>query len=671
MHALIFGKHAGEFQPCTYLSISACSPIIKRRFRGPSVGYTYLSAYAHAADSIKTSRLALTSYNWILLLLNLIRKMAQLGNIDAQRHDIFAAMYGGYTGAPALPMPVLLTSTFWDDQKILETLTPCFIRRHVSESLRKKMDNQLKFGEGLTDCTYADWIAERTSKVFLILVEIGAADKIFDIIDGSWDDDDLPLSIESLARLNMGTSLEKKFFKKQHLFMVRELLPQTHVDYKDDETVPLEVIYHRIPSTRSSTSVEKVYFPRQRGVYFTRRRVPIGDGPSQISPELLMEELNAMRNITHPHIVAIHATYTQGDYGYLVLSPTIDVNLRMFIQYPPSTFKSLTKDAQKLLLIDWMHCLSDAVAFLHEECLAHGDLKPSNIIIDAAHKIYLSDIGNSRALDPKPTSVDIEAYEYGAPELWVRALTSHEAPSSAVTFSGRIRRRSSTSSDSLPSSPVEKSIHLGAWKTDYTVDHSNSDVYSLGCIFADILTVYAKRKSSAFHSHRSARNRRPRESAPPDASFHANMHQVESWFDGIEKRARDKNDATLEGCIGLVHDMMHRDPAQRPRARMVEKELYKTVLGMSEEGLPHCGMHTIVEVDAGLGLFGGWDEDRASVESLEAVVAERKHHSFGDVKHRSFDEEVKHGFEEKLRRLGLAKRGPTAPGVTALIYAVG
>jgi len=597
-----------------------------------------------------------------------------MANVDTSRHDMFTAMYGGYAGNGTLHAPPTTAPnsiSFWDEQQIQETLTPSFIRRNIPDSLRRQLDEPLGFGDGLTESTYAEWIVERSRKLFIILVEIGAPEKIFDLIDGSWDDDDLPITPANLGPGGLplgGLALEKKFIKKQRLLMVRDLEPGSHVEYSEEEVVPLEVIHHRLPSSRSQSSVDKVYFPRQREVYYSRRRVPIGDISTStcISREIFMEELHTMRFTTHSHIVAIHATYTQEDVGYIILSPPVDQTLKSFITTTPQSFKALPKDRRKFLLMDWLHCLSDALAFLHEEGIAHRDLKPSSIIVDSAYRIYLADIGNAKVLEPKPT-MDVERYEYGAPELWVRKMASHDssAPTSGVTVSGRLRVRrrpsgASSPESTSPTSPVfEKPVHLGTWKNPTTTDRGywNSDIFSLACIFADILTFYTKRKASSFSSHRSSGSRRPRGSAPPDVSFHANMGQVESWLDGIEKRAKDKRDDTLIASLELVRDMFQRDPLLRPSSRRVEKELYKIILGMTDEELPHCGMHTIVGIDAGLGEDGeGFREAWGDGTSTSSMTEE----SFGsgDVKPESF--------EERIRKFGIGTKSKRNTGSSSV-----
>ena len=225
------------------------------------------------------------------------------------------------------------------------------------------------------------------------------------------------------------------------------------------------------------------------------------------------------------------------------------------------------------------------------------------------------------------------------------------------------------STESEPGSPAshggDKAVHLGTWKSNGSVDHANSDVFSLACLFSDILTIYTKRKLSAFVSHRSSKHRRPRESAPPDASFHSSMDQVHSWLDGLTKSGRDKKDVVLMKCISLVRDMMVRNPTLRPGVWRIEKELYRLVLGLSEEVLPHCGMHTAVNVDVGLGLFDGWGDESSELLVGTSVSTEPSERSTWVLEPEGFGfAEAKPGsLEEKLGRLGNRSTG--------LFYSVG
>ncbi|RPA98554.1 kinase-like protein [Choiromyces venosus 120613-1] len=578
--------------------------------------------------------------------------MATLTMADSHRADLFHSMYGYSSTSVALPPPVLLTSTWWDQQKIQEAATPRFIRQALhSPSSKTRLDEQLQFGEGLTESTYLDWIIEHTQKFFLILVELNCAEMIFEIIDGSWDDEDLPLSLQTVERLGLGSAgVEKKFAKKQYAYLVRELVPGETMEYLDEEVVPLEVISKRVPTTAGGTTkgglVEKVYLPRQREVCYSRRRVLLshegdedsGAGGNKMSQASFLAEISRLRSIEHPHIVSVFTSYTHDGYGYLVLSPCIDLTLKSFLHSTPPAWKSQPKDKRRRIIFNWLHCLADALAYLHEKGISHGDIKPSSLIIEATtYKIFFADTGDSKFLDSSPTnttspssflfrqfntlpvSADVEGYEYGAPELWQRTLTSHESqlPPTNTVFSGRSYRKASTQSTNSnsseeTSSPSPTNVSVGGWSSATPAHPTTSDMFSLGCLYLDILSFKQKRKTTAFISHRSAKNRRPRESGPPDASFHANLGQVDSWIEGLLKATRKKPDRALVEALSITRRMLSRDPGARPGARRVADEGYSVVRSVCKGvEMPCCGVHNIVAGNAEGEIFGGW-----GVESL-------------------------------------------------------
>ncbi|CUS15656.1 unnamed protein product [Tuber aestivum] len=581
--------------------------------------------------------------------------MATLTRADPHRANLFHSMYGYSGPSIALPPPVLLTSTWWDEQKIQETTTPRLIRQALhSPSSKRRLDEQLKFGEALTESTYLEWILQYARKFFLILVELNCAEMIFEIIDGSWGDDDLPLTLQTVEKLGLGSAgVERRFAKKQYAYLVRELVPGETTEYLDEEVVPLEVISRRVSTASGGTAkgglVEKVYFPRQREVCYSRRRVPLsrdgvedgGAGGNKISPASFIAEISRLGSIDHAHIVSVYTSYTQDDYGYLVFSPCIDLTLRSFLHSTPPAWKSQPKDKRRLIIFNWLHCLADALAYLHEKGISHGDIKPSSLIIEATtYKIFFADTGDSKRLDSSPASTspssflsrqfhtapvsaDVEAYEYGAPELWQRVLTPHESspPPTNTVFSGRSYRKASTqsansnSSEEAPS-PSSTNISVGHWSSTTPAHPTTSDVFSLGCIYLDILSFKQKRKPTAFISHRSAKNRRPRESGPPDASFHANLGQVDGWIGGLLKETKKKPDEALVEALAITRRMLSRDPEARPGGRRVVDECYAVVKDVCKGAeVPCCGAHNVVSGNAEGGVFGGWGAENLALRA--------------------------------------------------------
>ena len=518
-----------------------------------------------------------------------------------------------------MPPPQLM---FWDDQRIDDTVTLEYVQENIgggkaeNAALKERLLTPMSFGDGLTECTYAEWILDHARKFFLILLELGSPERIFQVVDGSWDDDDLPLTPETVSRLGLDNwSLEKRFLKKQHMFLLRTLERGSHIDYEEEEAIALETTSKRQPiaaplGATTGIPTEKIFFPRERDVFYMRTRVPLGSGEygESIEPEVFLAEVQASMAMSHKHIVSVYASYTHQNNGYILHTPACEFNLRQFIQYTPTSFKSLPKQKKRRTALEWLHCLSDALAYMYEKGVVHRDIRPRSILIDqTTNNILFADIGNLKKLDPEARNyaIDTESYEYAAPEYWQRAMASVESSSPSNTaFAGRAYRKTtapgtpsgiaqalSNSSSTIssagssvmeaasPTSPTGSSgntLHIGLslWIASCN-SPAKSDVFSLGCIFLDIITFLLKKRSSAFVAHRGKRQRRPRQTAASDQSFHANLGQVSTWIEMLESEAERKDDETISKVLRIIRCMLEKDPAERPHPREVSLALYR------------------------------------------------------------------------------------------------
>ena len=109
---------------------------------------------------------------------------------------------------------------------------------------------------------------------------------------------------------------------------------------------------------------------------------------------------------------------------------------------------------------------------------------------------------------------------------------SIRAPSvlSSISSEGKRRGRSGSKHRGLfVAAPESRTAVVQTWQS---VQHDSfaADVFSLGAVIMDILTVLCKRTFSSFARHRSKNNRNAgRGGGLADASFHANLSQVMSW----------------------------------------------------------------------------------------------------------------------------------------------
>jgi serine/threonine protein kinase len=134
-------------------------------------------------------------------------------------------------------------------------------------------------------------------------------------------------------------------------------------------------------------------------------------------------------------------------------------------------------------------CLSDALRYIHSCATKHLDIKPGNILVKKhpsypyGHRVYIADFGISRCfptLDHSQTGAEIlRTPKYCAPEVWNRKVHGRAA-----------------------------------------------DIFSLGCVFTEMLTVLAGRDLDEFSDFRIHGEER-------SSVYHATLNRVLDWIEDI------------------------------------------------------------------------------------------------------------------------------------------
>jgi serine/threonine protein kinase len=614
------------------------------------------------------------------------------------------------------------TSIWWTDDRIEATVDQAFIISKLTPEERKLLEQSISFGGGLTDDTYLDWILERAKKLFLILVEIGVPDQIFGLVDESYDDADLPITLSAVPDLRLtqdpdGT-LDKKFYKTQFKFLIRNITEGKNVQYTEEETIPVEAVGLKagiVPLGRDGT--DKVRLASSHHEVFARKRVPLNQPPNHVSEDDVLSEIRSLRKFAHQHLASVYASYSHGDSIYVLLTPASEYTLKSFLADTPKHFDNLPKLERREILINWPHCLANGLDWLHSKGVAHGAVRPSNVLIDANFRIFL---GQCNAFNITHSSIkadDVETYQYSAPERWKRAATVQTSTAGKVALpsGGRTGRKQSDSkgsanaadsgknrptwapgrpstsrssldtvkpaSTALPLRPTSKSsptpgtersstqyessivssgssgatsqplsdsgksltarlrahtqssqvpsIATSIATTDTSGDsnavrnalrspvilappevrttivqtwHSttsnplSTDIFALGAVISEILTLLCKRGSSAFSRFRSAKNRTAgRGGGLADASFHANIGQVLAWLslllhDAKKKAAKEEGRVfrAVEPMIEILTACLAREPEDRINSRDLEKRLADCVWYSANFGKVHC-----------------------------------------------------------------------------------
>ncbi|KAE8318447.1 hypothetical protein BDV41DRAFT_377954 [Aspergillus transmontanensis] len=359
------------------------------------------------------------------------------------------------------------TSLWWPEDRIKATLSSEHVFSQLPSNILHRLVEPLPWGEGLTSETYLDWILSKAGRLFLILVDIGIPDRIFALVDESFDDSDLPIAAHSVDRLHLSpdiedTSLESKFFLAQWRFIVRGIGEGEHVKYTENEGVPVELL--RTGTALVREGVEKVVLASAVCRVYLRTQVTIGGAPHFFEEDEVLEEIKSLRRLAHDHVYSIYGSYFVDKTVCILFTGVYERTLMSFLTDIPQHFKRLPKAQRREILLNWPHCLANGLSWLHAHGQVHGAIRPSNILVDADYRVFL---GQFEALDmllPPVKVDDVESYQYGAPERWVRSASVQQAGPQRIDLpsGGRTARKQ-------PAHPMKLNLSLlkGSHRTEH------------------------------------------------------------------------------------------------------------------------------------------------------------------------------------------------------------
>ena len=301
------------------------------------------------------------------------------------------------------------------------------------------------------------------AKICLILNGMQQESLLDSFIDGDIVDSDLPLSpsrLESILKGSKGVYTQV-FVAEQYRANQRQWPEGGHIDLLEAEPLPL--VYEAAYAQGSYGSVFRVRDSFSKKVYALKRHTMVSDEflNSDAQNHLRREAENLRRLTHHKHIVRLVKTYQRGSTFGLVLVPAATADLEMLLL----RFKKDNFDASRGLndsiwlrpdLMRGFGCLSVALRHMHNGNLRHRDIKPSNILYERLHannesaRFLLADFGLAHDIrEPCGSdrdSMPVYSKRYAAPEL----------------FQGN----------------------------DSSGQHGRaSDVFSLGCVFFEILAA--------------------------------------------------------------------------------------------------------------------------------------------------------------------------------------
>ncbi|KAI9833910.1 MAG: hypothetical protein M1819_003419 [Sarea resinae] len=319
------------------------------------------------------------------------------------------------------------------------------------------------------------------------------------------DDSMLPFSEADLAGV---VSDIQNVLDHQWRAMVRAL-PQNgeHVEITAKEALPLKRM------EKASEDLDKVRWLGSHQERTYARKVITCAQPGQKAT--VLGHVQRFKRLNHDNIVKIICTYAQGNTIGVIYTPLTECNLEEYLQLPiPSTKRDLLRS--------WLVDLVSAMEHIHAADIRHQDIRPGKILVDGDHICFagfglLKDSTNG---DQPTTATRIpgqKSYIYAAPE----ALTRNRL-------------------------------------------HRPADIFSLGCVFVEMMTVARGRTVESFRSFRTTNN---------DSSFHSHLDRVSAWIQRLESgQQRHSHDADLAVdamALSFISPMLAVNPSARPKARQL------------------------------------------------------------------------------------------------------
>lgn len=350
----------------------------------------------------------------------------------------------------------LASSTWWTDQKIDATVSRHFVLDQLKPEEQQWIDRSLSFGDGLTDNTYLDWILERAKRLFLILVDIDLPDQIFGLVDESYDDGDLPIASEAVKSLKLSyhpdAAVDKRFYKTQFKFLIKSIKEGEHTYYTPGETIPVENLGFNIGlPILGGENLEKVRLSTDGPNIFAQRKISLGRR-SKVNEADILREIGSLKRLRHEHLVSVYASYATQDTAFVLLTPVAEYTLKSFMQDMPKPFETLPKVTRYETIINWPHCLSNGLAWLHAHNQHHGAIRPSNIFVDNEFRIYLGQFDAYDSVRSHDKANEVEVYQYAPPEKWKRNAAVQSTGSAKVSghSGGRTARKAPTGKSVAP-----------------------------------------------------------------------------------------------------------------------------------------------------------------------------------------------------------------------------
>ena len=248
------------------------------------------------------------------------------------------------------------------------------------------------------------------------------------------------------------------------------------------------------------TTTQKVYACKR--IYFTQTSNTELERKAQA-------EVDIMGQLNHDHIVSVLFDIKTQDCHSIFMTPVAEHDLEQYLQH-------CERQSYPIKLVDaifrWFGTLLSALEYAHQRRIRHRDIKPSNILIKEGRP-YLADFGLAVDFTAQAMSSTQSTYVRGTPLYFAPENNPRESH-------GR-----------------------------------QADVFALGCVYSEMLTVANKLQLDSFKTYRYT----DVDNICGPYAFRASLDKVRRWLKEEIPQSGPYNDRLVTTILPMIEE----EPAKR------------------------------------------------------------------------------------------------------------
>jgi serine/threonine protein kinase len=389
-------------------------------------------------------------------------------------------------------------------------------------------DAQIKRIKALLQIVKPEWSSSPRS--YIVLRVIGYLSKFTELLNSGFRDNWFPVQAAHLPPTFQPT-VKNSFVQAQELVLTKgvDLWKGEYCHFGPGEDPPF-TIEGNLGGTENSV-VDQIRSSVNNDVFVLKRITRANNfNPTTVQDmDRFDQEVRIIKQLNHRHFVKYVASYTDGQFLGLVMSPVAEYDMRTFLDKMASV--SASNEFRRFKLRDlqsYFGCLASSLKYLHDKNIRHRDIKPQNILIKD-RVVLFTDFG---------ISYDFSDATGG------RSTTRSERPDRTVRYC----------------SP--EVMDPGARH------NTSSDIWSLGCVFLEMMAVVGDdmvRTSTDIQDFLSGNGSR-------QLNYNRNIDGTKRLLHRMHEIATPAN----KKAISWVQPMLQEVPENRPTAATLVQQIIST-----------------------------------------------------------------------------------------------